>query len=105
MERARAFYEGVLGLVPSEEMAGGKWVEYQLGAGTFALTTISPDSWTPSDQGTAIAFEVDDLDAMVDKLKASGASFYMEKMESPVCWMAIAYDPDRNKVALHTRKS
>ncbi|MEO7040289.1 MAG: VOC family protein [Candidatus Elarobacter sp.] len=105
MKRARAFYEGTLGLVPSEEMAGGKWVEYQVGSGMFALTNISPARWTPSDQGTAIAFEVDELDAMVETVKQSGARFYMEKMESPVCWMAIAYDPDGDKVVLHTRKT
>ncbi|HEV2738747.1 MAG TPA: VOC family protein [Candidatus Elarobacter sp.] len=104
MPRARAFYEGVLGLGPALEMAGGKWVEYDVGGGTFALTNIAADSWKPSEQGTAVAFEVDDLDAMVAKVKASGAKFYMEKMESPICWMAIAHDPDGNKVVLHTLK-
>lgn len=105
MARARAFYEGVLGLISSEEMAGGKWIEYQVGSGTFALTTINPKNWTPSDQGTAVAFEVDDLDAMVEKVKSSGGRFFLEKTESPVCWMAIVHDPDGNKVVLHTRKS
>lgn len=104
MARARAFYEGVLGLVSSEEMAGGKWVEYDVGGATFALTNIAADSWKPSDQGTAVAFEVDDLDAMVAKVEASGATFFMPKSETPVCWMAIVHDPDGNKVVLHTIK-
>ena len=26
------------------------------------------------------------------------------KSETPVCWMAIVYDPDGNKVVLHTVK-
>jgi predicted enzyme related to lactoylglutathione lyase len=103
MKRARAFYEDVLGLGPSEEMAGGKWVEYQVGGATFALTSINP-KWTPSDQGTAIAFEVDDLDAMVERVKRAGGTFFMEPMESPVCWLAIAQDPDGNKVVLHKIK-
>jgi len=105
MRRARAFYEGVLGLTPGQEMAGGKWVEYQVGTGTFALTNIAAERWTPSDQGTAVAFEVDDLDQLVDNVKASGAKFFLEKSESPVCWMAIVHDPDGNKVVLHKRKS
>jgi predicted enzyme related to lactoylglutathione lyase len=104
MKRARAFYENVLGLNPSEEMAGGKWIEYEVGGGTFAITNIDPE-WTPSDQGTAIAFEVDDIDVAIGKLKKSGAKFFLDKSETPVCWTAIIYDPDRNKVVIHKRKA
>jgi predicted enzyme related to lactoylglutathione lyase len=104
MKRARAFYEDVLGLNPSEEMAGGKWIGYEVGEGTFAITNIDPE-WTPSDQGTAIAFEVDDMDATIGKLQKSGAKFFLNKSETPVCWTAIIYDPDRNKVVIHKRKA
>jgi predicted enzyme related to lactoylglutathione lyase len=104
MKRARAFYENVLGLNPSEEMAGGKWIEYEVGGGTFAITNIDPE-WRPSDQGTAIAFEVDDIDVTIGKLKESGAKFFLDKSETPVCWTAIIYDPDRNKVVIHKRKA
>jgi predicted enzyme related to lactoylglutathione lyase len=104
MKRARAFYEDVLGLKPSEEMAGGKWIEYEVGGGTFAITNIDP-KWAPSDQGTAIAFEVDDMDATIGKLKERGAKFFLDKSETPVCWTAIIYAPDRNKVVIHKRKA
>lgn len=103
MARARAYYEGVLGLQQSEEMAHGKWVEYDVGGAVLALTNINP-RWTPSDQGTAVAFEVDDLDAILHTVKSSGAPVYMDKMESPVCWLAIVQDPDANKVVLHKLK-
>ena len=103
MKRARAFYEDVLGLKPSEEMAGGKWIEYEVGGGIFAITNIDP-KWTPSNQGTAIAFEVDDMNATIDKLKKSGVQFFLDESEAPVCWTAIVYDPDRNKVVIHKRK-
>ena len=53
MKRARTFYEDVLGLKASEEMAGGKWIEYQVGNGTFAITNI--DAQTPEGFGTPIA--------------------------------------------------
>jgi len=104
MKRARAFYEGVLGLKPSEQMAEGKWIEYEVGGGVFAITNIDP-SWTPSSQGTAIAFEVDDMNATIDELKKCGAKFFLDKSETPVCWTAIVYDPDGNKVVIHKRKS
>jgi predicted enzyme related to lactoylglutathione lyase len=104
MKRARAFYEDVFGLKPSGEMAGGKWIEYEVGGGTFAITNIDPE-WTPSNQGTANAFEVDDMDATIDKLKKSGAEFFLDKSETPVCWIAIVCDPDRNRVVIHKRKT
>ena len=104
MKRARAFYEDVLGLNPSEEMAGGKWIEYEIGGGTFAITNIDP-KWTPSDQGTAIALEVDAMDATIDKLRKNGAKFFLDKSETPVCWTAIVYDPDKNNVVIHKRKT
>ena len=37
IKRARAFYEGVLGLKPTMESAGGMWVEYDIGNGTFGI--------------------------------------------------------------------
>jgi predicted enzyme related to lactoylglutathione lyase len=104
MKRARAFYEEVLGLKVSAEMADEKWIEYGVGSGTFAITNIDP-RWTPSSQGTAVAFEVDDIDATVAGLKKSGVKFFLEKSETPVCWTAIVYDPDGNKVVIHKRKS
>ena len=35
--RARKFYEGVLGLQVSDEMMGGKWIEYTLGERSFEM--------------------------------------------------------------------
>jgi predicted enzyme related to lactoylglutathione lyase len=84
-------------------MAGGKWIEYEVGGGTFAITNIDPN-WTPSSQGTAVAFEVDDFDSMVAHLKKGGVKFFLEKGETPVCWIAIVHDPDGNKVVIHKRK-
>ncbi len=101
--RAREYYEDVLGLKLSAEMAHGKWIEYDVGGATVALTSINP-RWEPSDQGTAVGFEVDDIDAMLDAIKESGAPVYMDKMESPVCWLAIVQDPDGNKVVIHKLK-
>ena len=37
LKRARSFYEEVLGLKVSEEMMGGKWIEYAAGDDTLAI--------------------------------------------------------------------
>ena len=38
------------------------------------------------------------------KLKERGVKFDIEKMETPVCWMAQFRDPDGNKLVIHKRK-
>ena len=102
LARARAFYEGVLGLTVSNEY-GGVWIEYDIGAGTFVVQTVTPEP--PSGQRGAIAFEVDDLDATVAALKAAGAPFVMETNESPICRFTMVGDPDGNPVMIHKRKA
>ena len=44
MQHARVFYEEVLGLTPTMESAGGKWVEYTVGASTFGIGAYG-DVW------------------------------------------------------------
>jgi predicted enzyme related to lactoylglutathione lyase len=100
MKRARAFYEGVLDLEVSEEMIGGDWIEYDIGGDTLAITTAG-DQWSPSDQGTSVAFEVEDFDAAITKLKVAVIRFPVEPFETPVCHVAIVQDPDGNKVMIH----
>jgi predicted enzyme related to lactoylglutathione lyase len=52
-----------------------------------------------------IAFEVEEIDAAIEKLKGRGVNFDIEKTETPVCWMAQFRDPDGNKLVVHKRKS
>jgi predicted enzyme related to lactoylglutathione lyase len=105
MPRARAFYEEVLGLGPSRSGATSPWVEFDLaGGGCLAITTVTPNEPIASAGGT-IAFEVDNLPAMVADLKAKGVAFAAEGIESPVCRMAIIKDPDGNAIILHKLKS
>jgi predicted enzyme related to lactoylglutathione lyase len=104
IKRAREFYEGVLGLKPTMESAGGLWVEYDLGTGTFAIGCYG-DAWKPSADGTCIAFEVDDLAAEISRLKALGVTIAMDVYDTPVCLFAIVCDPDGNRVMFHQRKA
>jgi len=103
MKRARAFYEGVLGLKVSEEMMGGKWVEYSLSNNTLAIASVGPQ-WLPSDQGTGAALEVEDFDKAISWLKDRNVTFANEPFESPCCRMAIIKDPDGNNIVVHKLK-
>ena len=103
MKRARAFYEGVLGLKVSEEMMGGKWVEYSLGNNTLAIANVGPE-WLPSDQGTGAALEVENFDDAIKCLKDRKVPFSTEPFESPCCHMAIIKDPDGNRIVIHQLK-
>jgi catechol 2,3-dioxygenase-like lactoylglutathione lyase family enzyme len=49
--RARAFYEGVLGLTPAmnHETPNGHWIEYEIGSGTLSIG--SAPGWKPSSDG------------------------------------------------------
>lgn len=100
MARARAFYEGQLGLTLSHDFRG-EWVEYDLAGGCFALTTMASDVRPASDAGGSIAFEVDDVDATVAQLQRAGAPVKLAPFSTPVCRMAVVGDPEGNAVTLH----
>jgi predicted enzyme related to lactoylglutathione lyase len=103
MKRARAFYEDVLGLKISDKMMGGKWIEYAVGEETLAIANIS-DTWKPSDQGAGPAFEVENFDDAIKRLKDRHVRFAAEPFETPCCHMAIIHDPDGNKLMIHKLK-
>ena len=103
IKRARSFYEEVLGLKVSDEMMSGKWIEYAVGANTLAIANVS-DTWTPSEQGTGAAFEVEDFDEAIKRLKDRHVHFAAEPFETPCCHMAVIQDPDGNKLMIHKLK-
>ncbi len=70
LQRARAFYAEKLGIEPVEERPGG--LRYECGAGKFALFR---SAGAASGDHTQMAWEVDDLDAVVTELKARGVVF------------------------------
>ena len=105
MARARAFYEGLLGLTPTvvhaSEDGSTAWTEYEFGAGAFSIGKW--DGWKPTADGASVAFEVDDFDATIAQLKDSGVPFKMEPFPTPVCRMAFVLDPDGSAVCIHKR--
>jgi predicted enzyme related to lactoylglutathione lyase len=103
MKRAREFYEDALGLKMADEMMNGKWIEYAVGEGTLAIANVG-EQWTPSDQGTGAAFEVEDFDDAIKRLKDRHVRFAAEPFETPCCHMAVVQDPDGNKLIIHKLK-
>jgi predicted enzyme related to lactoylglutathione lyase len=101
--RARTFYEEVLRLTVSDEMMGGKWIEYAVGEDTLAIANVT-DTWRPSDQGTGAAFEVEDFNDAIKRLKDEHVRFAAEPFETPCCHMAVVQDPDGNKLIIHKLK-
>jgi len=101
--RARNFYEDVLGFKATDKMMGGKWIEYAVGNNTLAIANVG-EQWTPSDQGTAAAIEVEDFDEAIKRLKERQVRFAAEPFETPCCHMAVVQDPDGNKLIIHKLK-
>jgi len=105
--RARAFYEGLLGLQPTlvyGEADGAAWIEYDIGPGTLAIASMGADKWKPSSDGPGVALEVADFDATVADLRAHGVKFTVEPLDFPPCRMAAVLDPDGNQITFHHRK-
>ncbi|MEN9649743.1 MAG: hypothetical protein RL094_710 [Candidatus Parcubacteria bacterium] len=106
MPKARAFYEGVLGLTPTPPFDGSSegaaWVEYGIGTATLSIG-CSPD-WKPSEDGASVGLETDTFDEVIEKIRAHKVEFKMEPMDFPTCKMAVVLDPDKNKIIIHHKK-
>jgi len=107
MARARAFYEGSLGLTPGNFKPDGKF-EYRVGGSTLALF---PKPEGTKAEHTAISFQVADIAAAIAALKKAGVVF--ESYDLPgfktvehVCVLgsekaAWFKDPEGNFLCLH----
>ncbi|MBI3550684.1 MAG: VOC family protein [Elusimicrobia bacterium] len=98
MPRARKFYESDLGLKVTNNFRD-EWVEYHLDNGCFAITTMVPQIGA----GASIAFEVEDVDKVIERLKKGKVTVKREPFSSPVCRMAVVLDTEGNAVTLHTK--
>ena len=104
--KARAFYEGILGLTPNGDFppkADSMWIEYNIGPGTLSIG-CSPE-WKPSQDGASVALEANNFDEAVKKIRDGKAAFFMEPQSFPTCSMAVVMDPDKNKIIIHQRKA
>jgi predicted enzyme related to lactoylglutathione lyase len=100
--KARAFYEGVLGLAQPGEFVSEGFVEYDLPDGnTFALAKAPPGGHM---QCGGVMFAVPDVDAAVDRVKALGGSF-IANYGGEICDSGWCADPDGNPFGVHKRRS
>jgi len=103
--RARAFYEGVLGLKPINvwESPESAFIEYEVGPNTLAIGKGAPN-FKPGKLGATVALEVDDIDAALKELTEKNVKFLMKSYDGPVCTMFLIEDPDLNQIMIHKRK-
>lgn len=104
--KARAFYEGSLGLKATSEWIGdtSAFIEYEIGPDTLAIGMGAP-SFKPGKTGGTVALEVEDFDAAVAELKAKNVKMLMEPHDNPSCHMVLVEDPDGNQLMIHKRKA
>jgi len=111
LARARAFYEGKLGLTPDPDADERDGLMYRCGEGTVFLVFESTGS--SSGNHTQLGLEVDDIDAEVSALRDKGVQ--LENYDSPglktedgIAQMPVGRggwfkDPDGNLISIFQR--
>lgn len=102
VQTARRFYEGTLGLTVSANW-DNQWVEYDIGAGTLAITTADAKH-QPGAHGPTVGLEVVDFDATLAHLREQAVSVFDGPFDTPSCRGCVIRDPDENELILHARK-
>ena len=92
LARADEFYGRTLGLARNPS-SGERWVEYETGNLTLALSMY----------GGGVALGVDDVDEARRTLEQAGVEFPHEVFDSGVCHVTGFKDPDGNSFMLHRR--
>ena len=104
MARAEAFYRETLGVGPSTGSVERGWVEFDLPGGGCLALTVHSGAAPGGKEGGTIAFEVSDLDKLIEDLKAKDVAFLATDIQSPVCRMAMLKDSEGNRIVLHQLK-
>jgi predicted enzyme related to lactoylglutathione lyase len=101
MKRAKKFYEEIFNLTPNPEFDPNNesWTEYIIGNGALSLGKM--DGWEPTGNGPAAAFEVENFDAVIARLKEHKVHFVMEPQKFPNCQMALIHDSEGNSITIH----
>jgi predicted enzyme related to lactoylglutathione lyase len=103
IERARRFYEEILGLKMALEYEGapGKWwIEYDVGVTTFAVRNFGE-----IDSKIVPALEVADIEAAFAAVEAAKATITEKLEEFPRCRSFTIKDPDGNEIMIHQLRS
>jgi predicted enzyme related to lactoylglutathione lyase len=101
MARARAFYEGELGLALGSE-GRGIWAEYELADGSALALFQGPHFEAAT--GGGVGLRAPDLEDTFERLKAKGYARAEAVAETPVCHVGLVRDSEGNALVLHRRK-
>ena len=93
LARADAFYGETLGLARNPKSSGDRWVEYETGNVTLALSTF----------GGSLALGVSDVGDARKELEHEDVEFAMDTFDTGVCHGAPFTDRDGNHLQLHSR--
>ena len=99
--RARAFYEQTLGLTRGLASPDGTWTEYDLPGGGCLALFRHPNASERTAGGASVALEVEDLDAVNQRLMAAGVTYRGEMVHGPRCRMSNIEDSEGNAIILH----
>ncbi len=71
IERAKAFYEGTVGLPLVQDLEGA--LMFACGNGTMFF--VYPSEFAGTNKATAAGFQVDDIQAVMEELRGKGVTF------------------------------
>ena len=98
MDRALRFYRDTLGMDFPLSGQGADWKE--LASPPVALAF---GRGGPAPGQVVLALAVDDVDAAVEELRATGVPIVREPWAADVCYRALIRGPDGNVLMLHRR--
>lgn len=108
MDRAKKFYEAVLGYkLELNEMGPAlmAWFPMEQGAEGTTGSLIKAEGYTPSDSGSMVYFSVDDIENTLVKVNENGGSTFNPKTSiGEYGFVAHFTDTEGNRVALHSTK-
>ena len=106
LQRAKAFYEHVLGVALTlQEMGPLKmaWFPMQQGAPGATGSLVQADAYEPSHKGTLVYFGVADIEATLRKIPEKGGKVLgAKKSIGEYGFVAHFEDSEGNRVALHS---
>ena len=91
LARADAFYGETLGLARNPKSSGDRWVEYETGNLTLALSTF----------GGSLALGVSDVGDARQELEREDVEFALDTFDTGECRGAPFTDRDGNRLQLH----
>ena len=103
IEKAEAFYNGLLGLPIGKRYGQMPGVEFETGNLTIAVLQADAFGIPFNTSDQAIALRVEDVEGARAKLEAEGVEFIAPTIDSGVCHMAFFKDPDGNSLLFHNR--